>query len=267
MGIATVKGRGFEPTDRVGTARVGIVSEAFAARAWPGQDPIGRQLRTPVSVDTAAVTVVGVAEEAKLTTIAGANPFVLYVPLDQQPSPGEGQVVVLRSRSSGTALIAAVRSLIAEIEPRAAVARVTTMTDVVATTLAEPLRLRFFLTLFASVALLLGIVGVYSVVSYSVSRRQTEFGVRLALGAAPIQVLRQVVSRGVLPVVVGTTVGLVAAVGLARLASGFLYGVSPADPVSIGFAAAALLGSGVAAAMVPAFRASRVSPVESLRVE
>ena len=136
-----------------------------------------------------------------------------------------------------------------------------------ATALAEPLRLRFFLTLFAALALVLGIVGVYSVVSYAVTRRRSGFGVRMALGAGGGQVLRQVVGGGLLPVAAGTGLGLVAAVGLGRAASGFLYGISPADPVSLGDAAAALLGAGVAASVIPAWRATRVSPVESLRAE
>jgi ABC-type antimicrobial peptide transport system permease subunit len=112
---------------------------------------------------------------------------------------------------------------------------------------------------------LLGVVGVYSVVSYSVARRQTEFGVRMALGATPRQVLGQVVGRGLLPVAVGTAVGVVGAMALAQVATRFLHGVSATDPLSIGLAALALLLSGTLAAMVPAWRAARVSPVESLR--
>jgi len=125
--------------------------------------------------------------------------------------------------------------------------------------------LRFFLSLFGGLALLLGVVGVYSVVSYSVARRQTEFGVRLALGATPSQVLRQVVGRGIFPVAAGTVVGIGGAILLAGVAGRFLYGVSATDPLSIAVAGLALLGSGAAAALVPAWRAARVSPVESLR--
>ena len=159
------------------------------------------------------------------------------------------------------------RRIAAEVDPRLAIARTTTMEQVVETALAQPLQLRFFLTLFAALALVLGVVGIYSVVAYSVSRRQTELGLRMALGAAPGQVLRQIIGEGVAPVVVGTGLGLVAAVALARGASRFLYGVSPADPVSMGAAALALLTAGVAAAALPAWRASRVSPTESLRAE
>ena len=164
-------------------------------------------------------------------------------------------------------MVAPIRRLVRELEPRIAVGRVTDLETVVATALAEPLRLRFFLTLFAALALVLGVVGVYSVVSYAVTRRRSEFGVRMALGAGGGQVLRHVVGQGLLPVAVGTGVGLVAAVGLGRVAAGFLFGISPADPVSLGVAGVALLGAGVVASAIPAWRATRVSPVESLRAE
>jgi predicted permease len=265
MGLTVVRGRDIAREDRAGAPRVGLVSESFAARAWPGQEPVGKLLRTRVGSDTSAISVVGVVEEAKVTSIAGTNPFVLYVPWEQAGSPRQGEVLMLKTARPLDQVVTEVRGILREIDSRAAVARVTTMDDVVAGAMAEPLQLRFFLTLFGGLALILGVVGVYSVVSYSVARRQTEFGVRLALGATPSQVLRQVVTRGLLPVAAGTALGIGAAIALARVASGFLYGVSATDPMSIGLAALALLVSGSLAAVVPAWRAARVSPVESLR--
>jgi predicted permease len=267
MGIELIKGRLFDPSDRIGSPRIGLVSQSFAARAWPGSDPIGQRLRTGVNGDTTPLTVIGVVEEIKIASITGANPFVLYVPLEQQPNLSESEVLVLKTTAGEAATAAAVRRLVREIEPRAAVARVTTMDAVVATALAEPIRLRFFLSLFAGLAVLLGVVGVYSVVSYSVARRQTEFGVRMALGASPTRVLRLVLGYGILPVAIGGVIGLGLAVLLARVASGFLYGVSPADPISMLGAALALMTSGAIAAALPAWRAAGVSPVESLRGE
>jgi putative ABC transport system permease protein len=264
MSLTVVRGRGIEPADRAGAPRVGLVSQSFASRAWPGREPVGMLLRTRVGGDTAAISVIGVVEEAKVTSIAGANPFVLYVPWEQE-GPREGEVLMLKTARPLDQIVTEVRGILHDIDSRAAIARVTTMDDVVAGAMAEPLRLRFFLTLFGGLALILGVVGVYSVVSYSVARRQTEFGVRLALGATPSQVLRHVVTRGLFPVAAGTVVGIAAAIALARIASGFLYGVSATDPLSIGMAALALLVSGSLAAVVPAWRAARVSPVESLR--
>jgi predicted permease len=265
LGMSVVRGRGIEPGDRAGAMRVGLVSQAFAAKAWPGEDPLGRQVSTGMAGDTSAITVVGVVEEAKVRSIAGENPFVLYVPLEQNFGPGEGQVLLLKTGRPLEQVVTEVRGIVREIDTRAAIARITTMDQVVSRAMAEPLRLRFFLSLFGGLALLLGVVGVYSVVSYSVARRQTEFGVRLALGATPSQVLRQVVGRGIFPVAAGTVAGIGGAILLAGVAGRFLYGVSATDPLSIGLAALALLFSGILAALVPAWRAARVSPVESLR--
>ena len=267
LGIAVTRGRGFSSADRTGTPLVTVVSESFAAKAWPGADPIGRRIRHTFGERDTSVTVVGVAEEIKITSITGANPLVMYVPMVQQSGPVDGAVLVVKSSGDVRGVIAPIRRLVRELEPRIAIGRVTDLETVVATALAEPLRLRFFLTLFAALALVLGVVGVYSVVSYAVTRRRSEFGVRMALGAAGGQVLRQVVGRGLMPVAAGTGIGLVAAIGLGRAASGFLYGISPADPVSLCVAGAALLGAGVAASVIPAWRATQVSPVESLRAD
>jgi hypothetical protein len=263
--VLTLEPRGFEAGDRAGSVPVAVVSQAFADKAWPGRNPIGELIRTGVGGDTSAITIVGIVEEAKMRSIAGENPFVLYVPLEQTWGPGLGQVLMLKTARPLDQVVTEVRGIVREIDSRAAVARVTTMDQVVEGAMTEPLRLRFFLSLFGAMALLLGVVGVYSVVSYSVARRQTEFGVRMALGATSTQVLRQVIGKGIVPVAAGTLAGIVAAILLAKVAARFLYGVSATDPLSIGMAAVALLLSGTLAAMVPAWRAARVSPVESLR--
>jgi predicted permease len=267
MGIAVTKGRGFTSADREGTPPVAVVSESFAAKAWPGSDPIGRRFSHGFGAASSLVTVVGLTEDIKITSITGANALVMYVPVAQREAL-EGSVLVVAGAGGATeAVTAPVRRLIRELEPRIAVGRVTDMEAVVATALAEPLRLRFFLTLFATLALVLGVVGVYSVVSYAVTRRRSEFGVRMALGAGAGQVLRQVIGRGLVPVALGTGLGAVAAIGLGRAAAGFLYQVSPADPVSLTAAVVSLLGAGIVASVIPAWRAARVSPVEALRSE
>ncbi len=267
MGLTVIRGRTIAETDRSGAPRVGLVSQSFASKAWPGRDPLGQRLRAGMTSDTSAITVVGVVGESKVTSITGANPFVLYVPLEQAGAPPDGLIMVLRGGGSLSEIVTPVRRMVHELEPRAAIGRVTTMDQVITGAMSEPLRLRFFLSLFGVLALVLGVVGVYSVVSYSVARRQTEFGVRMALGATPRQVLGQVIGRGLLPVASGTLIGIVAAIALARLAARFLYGVTATDPVSISLAGVALLLSGTVAALVPAWRAARVSPTESLRSE
>jgi ABC-type antimicrobial peptide transport system permease subunit len=217
--------------------------------------------------DSTWLTVVGVVEETRMFSMTGENPIVMYLPYEQSGFPGEGQVLAMRTDADPGAVIAAVRRLVREVDSRVAVARPGSMEDVVRTALAEPLRLRFFLMLFAGLALVLGTVGVYGVVSYAVTRRRAEFGIRMALGAAPGRVLADVVRGGMAPVAIGVLAGLLGAIGLSRLVGRFLYDVAPTDPLSLALAGAALLGAGVLAALLPGWRAGQVSPVEALRAE
>ncbi len=133
--------------------------------------------------------------------------------------------------------------------------------------MAEPLRLRFFLGLFALLGLALGTVGVYGVVSYSVARRRAEFGIRMALGAEPNALLRTVIVGSMIPVVGGIVAGIGASALLSGVLASFLFGVQPMDMASFGAASAVLLAAGIAAAAVPGIRASRTDPVEALRAE
>jgi predicted permease len=267
MGMAIRAGRGIEATDRAGSLRVVLVSESFARKMWPGQDPLGQRIRTGFMGDTTWLNVVGVVEETRMFTMTGENPIVMYLPWEQTGFPGEGQVLAMRTDADPGAVIAAVRRVVRELDRRVAVARPGSMEDVVRTALAEPLRLRFFLMLFAALALVLGTVGVYGVVSYAVTRRRPEFGIRIALGAAPGRVLAEVVRGGMAPVAIGVAAGLLGAIGLSRLLGRFLYDVAPTDPLSLALAGAALLGAGVLAALLPGWRAGQVSPVEALRAE
>lgn len=139
------------------------------------------------------------------------------------------------------------------------------MDDVVATALAAPLRLRFFFSAFAALALSLGAIGVYGAVSYAVVRRRSEFAVRMALGASPAVVLREVLVVGITPVAIGVAAGSIVALGATQLVRGVLYDVAPTDVVSFSVAALALLVAGVTAAFVPALRAGHTNPVEALR--
>ena len=211
------------------------------------------------------VTVVGVAEETRMVRLTGDNPNVLYVPLAQSPAP-EGPALVLKGAGAPPS-IPAIRALARELDGRVAIADATTLDAVVAGAVAEPLRLRFFLTLLGSLALVIGCVGIYSVVWYSVTRRRAEFGVRLALGAGPRRILAEVVAGGLAPVALGVAAGLAAAVGLASTVRGFLYGVDGVDVLSLAMAAATLFGAGLIAALVPGLRAGRTDPVSALRAD
>ncbi len=266
MGMTLREGRGIEPTDVDGSLPVVVISESFARRMWPGQSAIGKHILSGWSDTIRSLAVVGVVHEVRLTSVTGEVPFVMFVPRAQQ-APNPGAVLVVRSLTPPAVLIPVMRRTIAELDPQVAVARVQTMDDVVAAALAQPLRLRFFLTVFAAIALVLGTVGVYGVVSYAVGRRRAEFAIRMALGASPERVLGEVLALGVLPVLAGIVLGLAASLALSGLLGRFLYGLVATDPASLLAAAAVLLLAGVTAALVPALRAGRTSPGQALRAE
>jgi predicted lysophospholipase L1 biosynthesis ABC-type transport system permease subunit len=244
---------------------VALVSESFARKIWPNENPIGKRVSFG-GTEAPWREIVGVVEETRMTSIMGENPLTLIVPHVQMPwGLNSGAVLVVRGTADPASLIAAARSVVAEIDGSVAIARTGTMQSVINTALSEPLQLRFFLGLFAGLALVLGAVGVYGVVSYAVTRRRAEFGIRMALGAAPGRVWALVVRGGMMPVVIGAAAGVAASIALSRLVRGFLYEVSPTDSVSLLAASAVVLLAGVLAAFVPAWRAGRVSPTDALR--
>jgi predicted permease len=267
LGIQVRTGRGIEATDRIDGALVALVSESFARKIWPNDDPIGKRVSFG-GTQAPWRTVVGVVEETRMISMMGETPLTLWVPLSQMPwGTSAGAVLVVKGSADPASVITSVRSIVSEIDRGVAIARTGTMESVVDVALAEPLQLRFFLGLFAALALLLGAVGVYGVVSYAVTRRRAEFGIRMALGAAPGRVLGLVVGGGMMPVVIGAVAGVLASIAMSRLVRGFLYEVSPTDSVSLAGASGVVLLAGVIAALVPAWRAGRVSPVESLRAD
>ena len=259
LGLEVIDGRGFTPADRSGGDEVALVSASFARRIWPNESAVGKRL----TVAGQLRTIVGVVEEARMTNMMGEIPSVVYMPHAQFGV--RGGTVVARTTTDRAATLSSMRSIVTEMDKGSAIARATTMEAVINNALAEPLRLRFFLGLLGSLALLLGAVGVYGVVSYAVARRRAEFGIRMALGAAPGNVLTMVLRSGLMPVVAGATAGILASIGLARIVRGFLYETSATDAMSLAAAASTVLLAGVVAAVVPAWRAGRVSPVESLR--
>jgi len=267
MGIPVVQGRTFDEQDRPESLPVVIVSESFAARMWPGESPLGRRISTGFEGSSEWLTVVGVAGEVRMTSLVGNNTMVMFRPSGQGRGFGLSNVLVLKTDLDPAALTGPVRALVRRLNPRVATARASLMEDVVAASMAEPLRLRLFLGLFAALGLLLGTVGVYGVVSYSVVRRRAEFGIRMALGAEPRELVGAVVRGGMVPVLGGIAGGIVASAVLSNVLASFLFGVEPMDMVSFGAAGGALLAAGMVAAALPGIRAGRTDPAEALRAE
>jgi predicted permease len=265
LGAEVVRGRGIESDDRLDTRRVAVINETFANRTWPGMDPVGRRIQ--FAWTRTAAEVVGVVRDLAVVGIVGETPMAVYHAWKQAMVGSGRAVLVLKSNLDPASLTAPVRRIVADLDSRAAVGVVETMDRVVERALVEPLRLRFFLTLFSLMGVLLGAVGVYGVVSYGLRLRQKELGIRMVLGASPRGLARWAVWNGMLPVIGGVVAGVVTFLALSRLMVRFVFEVSPSDPWSILMGAGFLLTAGALASLIPARRASRTNPAEVMRVE
>jgi len=267
MGIPIRRGRGIATTDREGTALVAVVSRSLAARAWPGQDPIGKRFKFGhADAPSPWTTVVGVIDDVRYRELTYPRP-VVYVAWAQQTDKLQLSFVVVRGIAGHTLAARDVRRLVREIEPRVLVTRVATMRQHLTTSLARPRFDAVVLGVFAAVALVLAAVGVYGVIAALVRQRTPEIGIRLALGAQPGEVRSMVMRSGLALAGAGVAAGLVASLAATRVLGAELYGVHPADPVTMTAAAVALLAAAALACGVPARAASRVDPLTALKAE
>ncbi len=264
MGIG-VRGRAFAAADETGPP-VAILSEAAAASYFPGEDALGKRIR--FGEDLPWRTVVGVAHNVRGRLVSHDFERVIYLPMSETAAagpPAARLVYVLRAGVPPTSLTPAVRRTVAEMDPAIPVADVRTLADVIARATAPTAFALTLIGLAALMALLLGAVGVYAVVAYSVSRRTSEIGVRMALGANAGDVRRLVVRQGGIVVLAGVALGLAGAGVLTRFMAGMLFGVSPLDPLTYVLLTALMLAGAGLALYLPARRASRVDPMAALR--
>ena len=264
IGIGVRAGRTISAVDRADVERVVVINEALAAKYFPGVDPIGKLISGDVGRPSRIIGIVADAAEARL--IDAPQP-VRYVPLAQMPWMDDAQSLVLRAARGfdETSLLEPARATIARVMPNAAVQQTTTMDRVLDTAVGPARQVVLLLSYMTALALLLGGIGVYGVIAHYASRRRRDWGIRVALGLPGSRVIAHVVSHGALLVGIGILLGIMGAVGLTRLLSSFLHGVSAIDPVAFGTAAVALLIVGVLAAFPPAWRAGRVNPLIALR--
>jgi predicted permease len=261
-GIPLVRGRNFTDTDLPNGVRVAIVNEVFAHRFWPGEDPIGKVVHREGGQD---LEVVGVARSTKVRTLGEAPRPFIYTPYSQRYTAY--LTAVIRSRGEPEVALRTAFRTLREMDPEMLVVESKTMEEHLGVQL-MPARLGALMaSLFAAVALALASIGLYGVVSYAVSRRSREMGIRMSLGAAPRTVVRQVVREGMVLVGVGVGVGLALALAGAQVLRTLLYGVGALDPVTFVGVPIVLLTVTLAAAWVPARRASRVDPVRALKAE
>jgi ABC-type antimicrobial peptide transport system permease subunit len=244
-----------------------VVNEALAAKYFPGEDPIGRILHT--GFDERGERIVGVVRNVAEANLADAAAPARYMLYEQVPYTSHQVAFVLSGASSEDVprLLQAGRSTLQREGQRLAIQGTLTMESVFEEAVGAPRQLATLLSLLAGLALLLGAVGVYGMISHFVTRRTREYGIRIALGLAPIRLVSQVLGRGVRLVALGSAMGVVAALLLTRLLSSLLYGVSATDPRVLAGAVLALLAVGALAAFVPARRASRTDPASVLRQE
>ena len=271
MGERVIRGRGIEPTDTGGSMLVALVNEEMARLYWNGRDPIGGRLKIGGDPKRPFVTVVGVVADVRHNGITDVVKEKFYVPHTQWNKavgfPIRGMTLVIRAGGDPWALVGPTRQAVRSLDPSLPVANVRLMDDVVGAALSTPRFTGILLGSFAVLALLLSAIGIYGVLSYLVSRRTREIGIRVAIGAGRAEVLRLILRNGISLALTGVAIGIGIALWASRLMSGLLHDVRPGDPVT--FTAVGLLLTAVAliASLVPAWRATRVDPVVALKTE
>ena len=267
VGLRILRGRSFLGEDAERTPSEVVVNDAMAKLVWPGRDPIGECLRFKKR-ENPCFTVVGVVETARRTNVIENEPAAqFYIPLGSSATTASGATIIVRARDGQVAAASAelVQALRREF-PNAA----TTVTSMTSNLEPEYRPWRLGASLFTSLgilAMIVAVIGIYGTVSYGVTQRTHEFGVRVALGAQVGDVVRQVLGEGLRTVFVGVGVGIVLALAAGRLMAAMLYGIAPRDPAVLAMVSAALLGAAAVAALVPAWRAARSDPLTALRAE
>ena len=260
MDIPLVSGREFTRADNETSLPVAIINQAMAEQLWPRQDPIGRRIQAK----DRWLQVVGVAKNSKYHNIRETPPPFYYVPLRQTTLPG-GALQIRSSLAPQTLAQSMIREITA-VDSNLSVGEVITMREQVERTMAPQRVALLMIGIFASLALVLATIGLYGVMAYTVSQGRREFGLRMALGASPQDLLRLIMRYGLELTAAGMVVGLAVAISSARLLGYLLYHVSPRDPAAFALAIGAMAIAAVAASVVPAWRASRTDPQEALRV-
>jgi putative ABC transport system permease protein len=264
MGIRLLDGRLFDARDVDGAPATVIINRTMARTYYGNESPIGHRIR-PAFQDPWR-TIVGVVEDVKNAGLDKPAGTEIFLP-ERQGNPRTQVYLAVRTSGDPHSLIGAVRAAVRDVDPSLPLAQVRTMDEVLAGARSRPRFLTTLLGLFSATALLLAAVGLYGVISYSVTRRMTEFGIRLAMGAGTGDILGMVLSQGLKLAAAGVLAGALGALALTRLISGLLFGVSSFDPLTFCAMALLLAAVTVAACIIPARRATKVDPLIALRYE
>ena len=265
MGVPLMAGRNFTATDTSTTQAVAVIDQTLARRYWPDQDPLGQQVKFGFGPGPKGVTIVGVVGDIKSDGFAEASVPHIYVAMGQFAPINA--VLFLRGRGDAQSLGEAVRQVVGSMDANVAVHSVSTMDQIIARSVADRRFALELLGVFAAVALLLAAIGIYGVMSYAFSQRTHEVGIRMALGAQRLDILRMALVEGMRIVAIGLVVGLVGAAVMTRFFESLLFNVAPSDPITFLSASAVLVGVAFFACYIPAQRATRVDPLVALREE
>ncbi|MDQ2855530.1 MAG: ABC transporter permease, partial [Acidobacteriota bacterium] len=268
LGIQILSGRSFTSADTTGSPRVVLINETLRRRFFAGEDPIGKRLNLNLTLDSKPdwTQIVGVVADVKYNGLADEVQPAIYQPTTQEPTWG-GALVIKTNLSDPLSLTAAVRNEIKKLDPDLPVTQVATMQQHLSKAVSQPRFRTTLIALFAVVALLLACVGIYGVISYSVTQRTHEIGIRMALGARTGDVLRMIIRQAIVLAVAGVTIGLAASFAITRLMSNLLFDVKATDPLIFVATALVLTATALIASYLPARRAARVDPLVALRYE
>jgi predicted permease len=265
MGIPIVAGRGFQPTDVTSSGRVAVVNETLANRIWNGGgNPVGRRLQ-PCCGDRPWYTVIGVARDVRQRGVDQEPGTEVYTFLEEQASAPPTMNVVLRTTLPPVALSKGVENVVRALDRSVPVVRFRDMDSVFAESIRRPRLLAQLFGAFGGLALLLATIGTYGVLSYMVTERRREIGIRLALGADRFKVLAQVMKQGLTLTAIGVLVGITGALGLKSVIASLLFGIQPTDAMTVAAVIATITMVAALACWLPAWRASRVDPSVVLR--
>jgi putative ABC transport system permease protein len=263
MGIPLLAGRTFLESDQVGTPSVALVNRSMAQKYWPDSDPIGKQIE--LLDDKKPATIVGIVGDVRQRSLSDPAPVQVYFSYAQNPDIFAALVV--RTEGDPMSMANAVRQAVWSIDSDQPMWKVRSLESMMARSIGDRRYLAQLLSVYSGLALMLVAVGIYGVLSYSVSQRIQEIGVRMALGAQPADVLRHIIQRGMAMVLVGIALGCAGALAITHLMSKLLFGVAPADPATFIIGASILTVVALLACCLPARRAMRVDPMVALRYE
>jgi putative ABC transport system permease protein len=264
IGMTLIRGRAFDERDTESGQPVAIIDETMANTFWPNEEPIGKRIKRGGRPSTSPwQTIVGVVRHVRYRTLEEPSRVQLYIPHAQLPT--NAMSLAIKTGLDPQALSQSVQREVIAIDPEQPVWAIRTMDELMATSVMRRRLIMTLLTLFAGIALLLAAVGIYGVISYWVTQRSHEIGIRVAIGANRLDVLKMVLRQSMSVVLLGVAIGLVAAASLTRLMATLLFDVSPRDVATFGGYSAVLILVGLLASYLPARRATRIDPVTMLR--